>query len=258
MPPAEKAPPGGKAWYETAFESEYLEVYAHRDLESARREVDWLISGGVQGRTLDLCCGFGRHSLALLERGVDVVGLDLSMDLLRSTHRLPEGQRLDGKLLRGDVRHLPFAGASFDSLVNLFSSFGYFGAEGDAGVLDEIARVLRPGGRLVMDLMNPSRIRSHLVPESRTERDGFVLIERRALTKAGERVTKQVTMIDRQGREKHWKEDVRLYEPEEIRALLQVRGLHLEGQFGDFSGEPLGPDSPRQLVLARLGNTAGN
>ena len=240
-----------KQWFETAFESEYLEVYAHRDLDAARQEVAWLLQQGISGRTLDLCCGFGRHSLALLEGGVEIVGLDLSMDLLRSTDRLEGGHKIAGKLVRGDVRALPFAPQAFDSLVNLFSSFGYFGEQGDGQVLDEIVRVLRPGGRLVLDLMNPARIKSHLVPESRTERDGYLMLEKRALTQAGQRVTKEVTLVDRSGREKRWHEDVRLYEPAEIRALLASRGVRVEAQAGDFGGEALGPESPRQLVLAR-------
>ena len=240
-----------KPWYETAFESEYLEVYAHRDLESARREVDWLVGQGVGGCTLDLCCGFGRHSLALLERGVAVFGLDLSQDLLASTDRLEGGERLGGRLVRGDVRFLPFADEQFDSLVNLFSSFGYFGLEGDERVLDEIARVLRPGGRLVMDLMNPDRIRDHLKPYSQTERDGMLLEEHRRLVDGGQRVTKQVRLVDRSGLEKRWVEDVRLYETSHIEALLAARRIAIERVVGDFGGAPFGREATRQLVVAR-------
>lgn len=240
-----------KPWFETAFESGYLDVYPHRDLESARVEVAWLIDQGVAGRTLDLCCGFGRHSLALLEKGVDVIGLDLSADLLSQAKNLDGGEALAGRLVRGDVRHLPFADRSVDSLVNLFSSFGYFGEEGDRGVLDEISRVLRPGGRLVMDLMNPDRIRAGLVPESRTERDDFVLLESRRLEDGGQRVTKQVRIVNVDGRERSWKEDVRLYSPELMAHLLAERGISVERVAGSFAGEPFQADSTRQLLIGR-------
>lgn len=240
-------------WYVTAFSADYRTVYPHRDLPSARAEVAWLLEQGLAGRVLDLCCGFGRHTLALAEAGLDVAGLDLSMDLLVGAAELPGGEVLAGRLVRSDARCVPFADRAFDGLVNLFSSFGYFGDEGDAGVLDEIARLLRPDGLAVLDLMNPARIRAGLVPESRRERDGVVLVESRALEDQGRRVTKRVQLTLPDGREKTWREDVRMYEPEELRGLLQARGMAVERVAGGFDGRPFEDASERQLVLARRG-----
>ncbi len=235
-------------WYVSAFRSDYRAVYPHRDVESARAEVAALARVGLSGLVLDLCCGFGRHTLALAEAGTRVVGLDLSADLLGQAEQLAGGERLRGRLLRGDAQRLPFAAASFDGLVNLFSSFGYFGAEGDLSVLDEIARVVRPGGRVVMDLMNPERIRAGLVPESRTERDGLVLEERRELLEGGQRVTKEVRLTLVDGTVKTWREDVRMYERGELEPLLAARGLRIEDVSGAFAPTPFGPEAERQVL----------
>ena len=243
-------------WFETAFEAEYLELYAHRDLAAARQEVAWLIDQGVSGVTLDLCCGFGRHSYAMAEQGLSVFGLDLSQDLLARLHHLPQPDRLTGRLVRADARRVPVADGVFDALVNLFSSFGYFGLEGDRAVLDEIERVLKPGGRLVMDLMNPARVRNHLQPTSRTERGGYVLYEERRLEEGGQRVTKAVRMVAADGSEKRWKEDVRLYELEDMRPALERRGIEIERVFGDFGELPFAEDSPRQILVARKRGSA--
>lgn len=240
-----------EAWYVAAFRDEYVDVYPHRNLESARVEAAWLVDNGVGGRTLDLCCGFGRHSLALLERGVDVFGVDLSWDLLRRAREMPDGARLAGRLVRGDAQRLPFRTASFATVVNLFSSFGYFGDDGDARMLDEIARVLGPDGLLVMDMMNPDRIRETLVPRSSTQRGEFRLDEERALADGGRRVVKHVTITHADGRERSWREDVRMYAADEIRALLAERGVEATQVDGGFGGEPSGPRAPRQIVRAR-------
>lgn len=246
----------GEPWYVAAFRDEYLTVYPHRDLDSARREAAWLIEHGVKGRVFDLCCGFGRHTLALREQGIDVVGLDLSPELLRHARELPRAELLDGRLLRGDARRLPFQAASFDSLVNLFSSFGYFGDAGDRQVLDEIARVLRPGGLAVLDLMNPARIRADLVPHSRTERAGHVLEEARSLEEGGSRVVKSVRLTLSDGHVRTWRESVRMYESAEMEQLLGARGLHVEAVHGGFAGEPAGARAPRQILKARKHSTA--
>ena len=238
-------------WYVAAFTSEYRTVYPHRDLESARAEVAWAHQIGMKGRVLDLCCGFGRHSLALRELGVDVVGMDLSEDLLRDAPTLDGGDALDGRLIRGDVRALPFADESFDALVNLFSSFGYFGAEGDRGVLFEVRRVLKPGASALFDLMLPARIRAGLVPESRRETDAGLLTERRSLAAGGSRVVKQVRFESPSGEVREWTEDVCLYEPEDFDALLIDAGLELVDRFGGLSGEGFDEGAMRQVVIAR-------
>lgn len=243
-------------WYVEAFRSDYRDVYAHRDLAAAREETRWLAEEvllGTDGPVLDDCCGFGRHSLALAEAGHRVLGIDLSLDLLRASADL-EGAAalLSGRLAQADMRALPFADRSFGAVVNLFTSFGYLGDAGDGQALDEMARVLRPGGLLVMDLMNPAAIRRGLRPTSREERDGIVLEARRSLEDGGRRVVKEVRLTLAGGGVRTWREDVRMYEPEELDAMLAERGLAVARRAGSFGGEAFQADSAaRQIVLAR-------
>lgn len=243
---------GREPWYQRAFRSDYRLVYPHRDLDSARREVAWLLECGLGGRVLDLCCGFGRHTLALAEAGLEVAGVDLSMDLLRAARDLPRwGELLAGRLVRGDAGAVPFADGSFDGLVVLFSSFGYFGEEGDARMAGEIGRLLRPGGLAVLDLMNPDRVAAELVPHSVREGEGFVLEERRSLADGGRRVRKDVELRLEAGGVRRWREDVRMYREREVRELLEPLGLAIEAVDGDFGGATYGPDAARMIVRAR-------
>ena len=246
-------------WYVEAFRSDYREVYAHRDLAAAREEVRWLVEGvlsGTRGVVLDDCCGFGRHSVAMSERGLDVVGIDLSFDLLRGARALEEesdaAALLRGRLAQADMRALPFADGVFGAVVNLFTSFGYLGDEGDAQALAEMARVLAPGRTLVMDLMTPAAIRRGLVPRSREERDGIVLEAERRLQDDGRRVVKEVRMTMPDGAERSWREEVRMFEPDELDELLGAAGLEVQGRAGDFSGREFDPvEATRQIVVAR-------
>ena len=243
--------PGSEPWFEAAFRASYLEVYPHRDVASARREVAHLVAGGLESPLLDLGCGQGRHSLALCEAGLRVFGVDLSAELLARAGDLgPGAEVLAGRLARADQRAIPFRDASLATVTMLFSSFGYFDDAGNAGVLAELARVLRPGGRAVLDLMNPARIRAGLVPESRTERDGLVLLESRRLEAGGSRVVKDVRM-SLGGRELSWREDVRLYDPPEVQELVAGAGFRLERVEGDFDGSPRTDASPRQILWIR-------
>lgn len=235
-----------RPWYDAAFEAGYLELYPHRDLLAARAEVAGLVERGVGGRVLDLGCGSGRHLLALRERGLAALGLDRSLALLMRA--APE---LAGCLARGDFRALPFRAGSFRTVLMLFSSFGYFDDAGNARVLSEVARVLTPGGLVVLDLMNPARVRAKLVPESHTRRGGLEILERRRLTHGGARVVKDVSLRAADGGERCWHEDVRLYDAGELAELLPAAGLELLRSEGDFDGRPFEPGSARQIVWAR-------
>jgi SAM-dependent methyltransferase len=237
-------------WFVEAFRAEYIDVYAHRDLATARREVRYLIEQGLRGRVLDLCCGFGRHTLALAERGIDALGIDLSQDLLERAQRGEEHALLRGRLIRGDARRVPLADECVDAVIVLFSSFGYFGDEGDRDVLAEIRRIVRPGARVVLDLMNPAQIRASLVPSSRRRVNGSVLDERRSLEDGGRRVVKQVRLVRADGSERSWRESVRMYEPAEIADLLRARDFELEQTHGGFDASPFTATSDRQIVRA--------
>ncbi|MEL6715029.1 MAG: class I SAM-dependent methyltransferase [Planctomycetota bacterium] len=254
--PDERADARVAPWYEEAFRDDYRELYAHRNLGAARAETEWLareVLAPVAGPVLDDCCGFGRHSLALRERHVPVVGIDLSFDLLAASAELPRADELlRGRLARADMRSLPFAEGTFGAVLNLFTSFGYLGDEDDARALAEMSRVLAPGGTLVMDLMNPTVVRDGLVPHSIEERAGHRLESRRSLHDGGRRVVKAVRITLPDGGERAWKESVRMYEPDELDEALGRASLAPLQRVGDFSGSPFqAGDSGRQIVVAR-------
>ncbi len=152
------------AWWESWFGEEYLELYPHRDDEHARREVDFALGHLTPDPLplLDLCCGSGRHSIPFAQRGFPPVGLDYSAPLLELA-RARTGRL---SLVRGDMRRLPFADGVFRSVVNFFTSFGYFLAELDnVAVVTEVARVLQSGGHFLCDTFGIEHALARLVPE---------------------------------------------------------------------------------------------
>lgn len=240
-------------WYIEAFGEHYLEVYSHRDLPSARREVDFLVRAlelAPGASVLDLACGAGRHSRTLAESGLRVLGVDRSRPLLRKA-REQENHRPELRYLQADMRQLPLAGP-FDAVLLLFTSFGYFPEQAeDAAVLAEVFRVLRPDGAVLLDLMNRDRILSRLEPRTRRRLGDADLEEKRWISPDGGRVEKQVR-LERPGHPLvEYIESVRLYRPEEVTALLEAAGFRVDRLWGDFQGSPLESDSQRMIVMAR-------
>ena len=73
-------------WYREWFGEEYIELYAHRDEHEARQQVAFFREhlAGIDGITLDLACGMGRHLTEMNGEGIVAVGCDLSFTLLRA------------------------------------------------------------------------------------------------------------------------------------------------------------------------------
>jgi SAM-dependent methyltransferase len=122
----------------------------------ALRETDARLLGDISGRrTLEVGCGAAMCSRWLLDRGADPVAVDLSAGMLRHARLGAERTRLTVPLVQADAACLPFAGSSFDVA---FTAFGAVPFVADsAGVMREVARVLRPGGRWVFATTHPMR-----------------------------------------------------------------------------------------------------
>jgi SAM-dependent methyltransferase len=236
------------SWWETWFGEEYLELYPHRDEQAARRETEFALArlSPAPGPLLDLCCGRGLHSIPLRERGVVAVGLDFSAPLLT----LARARRPDLAAVRGDMRELPFASAAFRSVVNFFTSFGYFLRETEnAAVVAEIERVLVRGGRFLCDTFGLSQALACLVPEESFGSGDRHYRVTRHWNAETRRIEKQIE-IRRAGSTATFRESVRAYTAEELCGLLSGAGLRIEGLWGDFDGRPHTAEAPRLIVLA--------
>lgn len=239
-------------WFRAAFDRLYPLIYRHRDAASARREIGDLL--GVlrelglpaDAAALDIACGAGRHLAAMREAGLAAVGVDLSAALLnKARHEAP----LAGRLVRGDIRRLPFT-AAFDLATNLFTSFGYFDTdEANAAAMRQMVGVLKPGGLIVVDHANRHRTEATLVPYDAQRVDELRVESRRAIE--GDRVVKRMTISDATGRTERITESVRLYRPDEMAALLARAGAEVVRAMGSFDGRPFDAESERMIVVGR-------
>ncbi len=235
------------AWYREWFGQDYLDLYAHRDAEDAERSVAFVAErlGPEPPRAvLDLACGAGRHTAALRRRGLRALGVDLSLTLLTQRPDLPR--------VRGDMRCLPFVDGSFDWVLNFFTSFGYFESERENfRVLEEIVRLLTPGGRFVIDFLNRDRVLAELEPSSQRSENGRRVEIQRWHDPTTSRINKRITVHPAAGAPRTFLESVRAYSREEVVIGLSWAGLEVTDIYGNFQGEPFRRDSPRLILVGR-------
>jgi len=238
------------AWYKEWFGEEYLELYSHRDESEAEVHADFverhLGNETRPGAVLDLACGAGRHTAVLRRRGYRTLGVDLSLTLLARMHAqgLPR--------VAGDMRRLPFQAESFDWVLNFFTSFGYFETERENFlVLEEIVRVLAPGGWFLIDLMNPGPALANLKLHEVQAMDGQEAAIERWYDDKSHRINKRIAVNAPGEPSRTFLESVRVYQPEEVTIGLRWAGLEVEALFGNFQGEPYERDSERLILIGR-------
>jgi SAM-dependent methyltransferase len=246
--------PSSPATWDAFFSDFYLRAYAdaERDAQAQAQALAGARLTGVPagGDLLDVPCGFGRHSIPLAAAGYRVVGVDRSATLLDEARRRSGGARWP-KLHEADYRELPFADGSFDAALNLFTSIGYLGDEEDTRALAEIGRVLRPGGRLVIETMHRDRlVRDFREHDWQLLGEGRLLLERRTFDPAAGVAQTTQTLIGSAGDRESRTFSIRVYTATELVAMLSAAGFAEAKCYGDFEGGALDADS-RLVIAAR-------
>ncbi|KNC99673.1 uncharacterized protein SPPG_09245 [Spizellomyces punctatus DAOM BR117] len=189
---------------------------------------------GRPARILDLCCGQGRHVLQLAKDypHLSLHGHDQSSYLISLAQERAASQGLAAKTVFtvGDCRQIPYADESFDLVVVMGNSFGYFSDEdGDRVVLREIFRVLAPEGRMVLDLTDGDYMRQNFAERSWEWIDDTTFVCReRQLSKDGLRLSsREVVTLTTKGviRDQFYRE--RLYGKKEVETLVQDIGFSI-------------------------------
>jgi len=223
-----------------------------------RRDTDkegGFIEGAIskRGVTLDLCCGTGRHSIILCKKGLNIVGMDLSKNLLAIAKLRMREADVKFPLVRADMRHFPFKDEVFSAIINMFTSFGYLSSEGeDIKSLLEIKRTLKKNGRFLLDLAN----RDHMIKNFRerdwAEFEPYYLLEKRSLDLKNSKLISQWALIEKSdGKTKLFQHEVRLYTLTQIEQLFQEAGLTIKEVYGGYEKQEFNLDTSRMIVLAQ-------
>ncbi|MCX5785974.1 MAG: class I SAM-dependent methyltransferase [Elusimicrobia bacterium] len=200
---------------------------------------------------LDLCCGPGRHSVEFAKKGMAVTGYDFSKDYLKEAAARAKKRKVKLRLVRGDMRELKHKN-EFDAAVNLFTSFGYFQKfSDDLKVLKGLSRALKPGGRLMIDVVHGDFVRAHFRPRNWTELPGGGFhLEKTLFQKSRKGVFNTWTILIPGKKPASRSFYTRLYDKKSMSAALKTAGLRPLKFWGSFKGRPLTPKRNRLIVLA--------
>ncbi len=238
-----------KAWFEEWFDSPFYHIlYGHRDDREAREMIQNLIdyvSPSSDSVFLDLACGKGRHSRVLNDLGFETYGIDLSPNSIESASE-HANETLHFEV--HDMREV-YKPSTFDYVLNLFTSFGYFDNRKDLVLtLDAIRKELKDGGTLVIDYLNIGKIRKDLCDgvKENIERDGIEFHIEKQIN--DEFVEKEISFQHKRGRY-HYTERVAALDLPIFRELLEQSGFSVQTIAGDYQFTEYNEHKSDRLIL---------
>lgn len=229
---------------------------------------------GGPGRILELACGSGRVTTALLRDGHEVVGLDLSPPMLERANariaRLGRSARGRVRLVQGDIRDFSL-GARFPLVIMAFNSFEHLYTRVEvAACLARVGEHLEEGGRFAFDVQNPNLDWLVRDPSKRWARTVFRHpTSGRRITYSTNHVYDPVSQIaviriyydpvepitDADEPSRVVVLAQRKFFPAELEALVTHGGFAVEQRYGDFAGEPLTGEAESQLLVCRASSS---
>ncbi len=253
-------------WWRQIFNANYLRTDGDvvEDPNITKREIDLFLdtlAPGKESTILDLCCGQGRHTLELARRGYqNLFGLDRSHYLINRAKSIGKKEGLKVTFKEGDARKLPFPADKFDYVMIPGNSFGYFeSSQDDDKVLQEVRRLLKPYGRLLVDITDGNYVRQNFQPRSWEWIDKkYFVCRERALSKDQQRlISREVITHVTKGviADQFYAE--RLYSEESLRELLRGVGfvdiaLHTQIKTDSQRNQDLGMMERRILLTAQI------
>jgi len=241
-------------WFTKAdFWSLFYEwMFPAESFEQATHQVDDImkLSGVTTGAVLDLCCGPGRHSVPLRKLGFDITGVDLQRFLLGKARDYATQENVTIEFIEEDMRIFKRS-ESFDLIISMFSSFGYFSnPKEDFRVLENAYYSLRNGGQLLLDLrgkevhaLGYAETLSYEMP------NGDLIFQR---TRTNDDWTSSIsTWVYVQGVHAHtYQITYNLYSAVELRELLKNAGFRNVQIYGDLKGIPYNHNAKRLVIVA--------
>ncbi|MEL6535956.1 MAG: class I SAM-dependent methyltransferase [Bacteroidota bacterium] len=219
-------------WFGEWFNSPFYHIlYKHRDFEEAQAFIDVLsryFEFGSQDHILDLACGKGRHSIYLNQKGLRVVGIDLS------EQNIAHASQFANDHLHFEVHdmRLAFRPAAFSHVLNLFTSFGYFNTDDEHQLaIQKVAENLRPGGYFLLDFLNPYVVVNQLQSSEEKVLEGITF---RIQKRFQDGYIFKDIHFESDGEPHHYFERVKAIRRWDFERYFEQAGLRLEGTFGDY------------------------
>jgi SAM-dependent methyltransferase len=238
------------------FEEYFNEAYSELILESIAPEfttsqvelLELNLELKSNDQIFDVCCGKGRHAIALARKGYSITALDFVPSYTDFIQKISNVEDLSIQTFTMDVRQISFE-HQFDKAYLMFTSFGYFSDKENEHLLFQLKQSLKKGGLLLIDIENRDYILKNFIYEKWREKEFGLLLERHRFFPETSRQTTRRIQYFKDGTQKESLRDLRLYSLHELLHIAHKAGFKLVKTLGDYNGKPFQINSPRIITV---------
>lgn len=230
----------------------YEWMFPKESFHQAEEQIDDIvkITGVKSGAVLDLCCGPGRHSVPLAKKGFQVTGVDLQPILIEKAKEYSINKDINVEFIQENM--LTFnRPESFDLVISMFSSFGYFSdIDDDLRVIENVFCTLKSGGKLLMDVRGKEiHAMENVTSFSQEMPNGDLIFHRSKVNEDWTRSDADWVYVSGEMAHK-FQMSVNLYSGAELRALLQKAGFATVKVYGDLNRGLYDHTAKRLVIVA--------
>ncbi len=222
-------------------------------------EVDFVLAQtklSVDERILDIGCGPGRHTIELARRGYQVVGIDPSAAMIEAAKERTAQVGVQPKLWQASGEEFS-AVRKFEAAICLFTTLGQINTEDkkpqftpDHPLLNQVAKVLVPGGTFILEVPQKGWVINNLKTMDRFGDDFRYTDIQRVYDPGHSIVTETFTLVSPE-KTRQYLLRYRLYDLQQVHAMLQYAGFEMIQTYGDFHQAPLIATSPNMIAVTR-------
>ncbi|MEN6391859.1 MAG: methyltransferase domain-containing protein [Syntrophomonas sp.] len=244
------------SWLKNFFTSGFYEKYFGWELDKENpvqiAESVLKLLDAESGHILDWCGGWGRISIHFANQGFKVSILDFNPEYL---HRARENFKQNGlsiDTIFADCRETP-SNIQADYAVCLFNSLGFMNDEEQIKALVSLNQALKPGAKVVMDVMNLLFLAPYIKRPFEAKRpDGCISRQTNSFDFITNTMHSFFEIIDDWGNVRDRKEFYqRLYTPSDLKGLFEAAGFKVDNIFGGFNKEKITFDTPKLVIVAQ-------
>ncbi|NTU61508.1 MAG: class I SAM-dependent methyltransferase [Caldiserica bacterium] len=244
-------------WTAKYFDETYARFFLENvDEQRTSSQVDFIIekTGIVPGNSIaDIGCGLGRHVIDFARRGYNSFGYDFNENYIEKAKEYASTANVSNcTFIQKDSREFNEQ-SKFDLTTSLWVSFGYFDDKTNLDVLSRMAKSVKPGGSVLIDLENREYILRHYVVDKYRDREGFLILERNKFDAFTSMNKCTRTIVAPDGARNVYKREVRLYTLTELVQMGAACGIRFDTVFGDWDGRAYGLEVQRMILIGRVG-----
>jgi SAM-dependent methyltransferase len=200
---------------------------------------------------LDMCCGPGRHALELARRGYPVTGVDRNRAYLDQARISADGEDQEVEFVESDIREFRRAD-TFDAVISMYTSFGYFDSIGDdIRQLENAYASLRSGGQILVQTQGKESASRTYTPRDWVRIGEDIVLRENVIIGPWQRLDQRWTLIRPDGTRQAGNLNIRLYSAVEMAAVLRQAGFGSITVHGDLAGGPYDHRARQMVAVAR-------